>query len=57
MSYAYNFAWVGGKKFNTVALSDIDVVFVSVAWAFDKKYLEYHEALHYRGCLSTHALS
>ena len=57
MSYAYNFAWVGGKKFNTVALSDIDVVFVSVPWAFDKKYLEYHEALHYRGCLSTRALS
>ena len=56
MSYAYNFAWVGGRKFNTVALSDIDVVFVSMHWAFDKKDLEYHDALHYRGCLSTHAL-
>ena len=57
MGYAYNFAWVGDKKLNTVALSDIDALFVTGRWAFDVKYLEYHEALHFRGCLSTRALS
>ena len=54
--YYHNFQ-VGDASLsvNTVMLDDVEVLFINEKVAFTKKYLAYHESLHFRGFLSMRA--
>ena len=56
MTFHYNFCWVGGRKMNTVVLSDVDVLFATSVLAFEKTYLAYNESCQFRGVLSARAI-
>jgi hypothetical protein len=51
-----NYMWSGDKKINTVKLSQVEALFVSLHIGFSKSVLEYNEALQYRGFLSAKAI-
>ena len=46
--YWNNYAWIGKKKIGTVALGDIQEIFVTDKTGFSKDFLEYHKDLHFR---------
>lgn len=49
----YNYRWKNKQKICNVTLERIECLFVSDKIAFDLKFSEYHEELHFRGFLST----
>jgi len=55
-AHHYNFAWSDKKKWNTIRMSEVDALFVNPKLGFTKALLEYHDALQFRGFLSTKAL-
>jgi len=55
--HGQNYVWVDKQKINTVGPTDIEVLFINAKCAFDMKFLEYHEALQFRGFLSTRAIA
>jgi hypothetical protein len=60
MRHAYNFSVLdGGRKKNTCAVGDLvdDVLFVSVSHCFTLRYLRYHEALFFRGYVTSHSVA
>lgn len=54
--YAYNFKSVASEKINSVKLDEVDALFVNDKVGFSKQYLQYHEALHFRGFTSARAV-
>ena len=55
--FHYNYTKRDGKRINSVSLKDVRALFIHRQLAFDLKFLEYHEALHFRGFLSVRAVS
>lgn len=53
--YNYNFKVSYGNYINTVMIDDIEAVFINDKVAFSKRYLAYHESLHFRGFLTMRA--
>ena len=52
----YNFVWSHKRKLNTVRLSQVEALFVNPKLGFSKTFLLYHDALQFRGFLSTNAV-
>ena len=55
--HLYNYGKQGGKKLNTMRHDQMDVIFVNSNTAFAKEFLEYHDALQFRGCVSNNAIA
>lgn len=55
--YHYNYRWIGARKLNTVSVEDVSVLFVNGGLAFDINFIRYHEALAFRGYLSSRAIA
>jgi hypothetical protein len=55
MYFAQNFRTEENRQLNTADIDAIDVIFVNNKIGFSKKFLEYQEALHFRGYLSSAA--
>ncbi|CAE7597628.1 unnamed protein product, partial [Symbiodinium sp. CCMP2592] len=55
--HLYNYRKQGGKKLNTMQHDQMDVIFVNSNTAFAKEFLEYHDALQFRGCVSNNAIA
>ncbi|CAE8631401.1 unnamed protein product, partial [Polarella glacialis] len=53
----YNYKWLDGKKVNSLKPGQVDYIFIFANTAFTKLLLTYHDALQFRGYVSTHALS
>jgi hypothetical protein len=56
--FYYNFCTTDeGGRVNTVLLSQVDYLFVTPQTGFEKKFLEYHSMLHFRGYISAGAIA
>jgi len=53
----YNFRLVGGQKLNSMILSDAKYIFITASTGFDVEFLQYHDALQFRGYLSIRAIA
>lgn len=53
----YNYMWVGGAKMNTMKPEEAEYIFVTSKTGFSAQFLQYHDALQFRGYLSNRALA
>lgn len=56
-THCYNYRWQSGSKYNNVDLCEIDVLFVTSKLAFEKRFLQYHCSLQFRGFVSARAIA
>ena len=52
----YNYRKVHGQKYHSLSLQDLEYVFVNSKVGFDRTFLEYHDALQFRGGVSHNAI-
>ena len=56
VTHHYNYRSIETHKYHTLALEDMDFVFVNSKVGFTRGFLEYHGALQFRGTLSHNAI-
>ena len=56
VTHHYNYRSIETHKYHTLALEDMDFVFVNSKVGFARGFLEYHGALQFRGALSHNAI-
>ena len=52
-----NYLWCEGKKANSLAVEEFDYIFVSATTGFCASFLRYHDALQFRGYVSSKAIA
>ena len=52
----YNYRKVDGQKYHNLHLDDLEYVFVNSKVGFERTFLDYHDALQFRGGLSHNAI-
>ena len=55
-NHHYNYRKVHGQNYHSLSLQDLEYVFVNSKVGFERTFLDYHDALQFRGVISHNAI-